>query len=251
MDIPKSHPRYESLRLRELIAEGYEQGLVDRTGLIAHGRGEAFDYLLGEQTHPEAALAARVSAVLILLAEKPVISVNGNAAVLVPGELIELSNTSGAALEVNIFHRTEERLTKLIGFLETRGASNVLGGEPDAEIPYLAQPRALCTKDGIYDSDLVFVPLEDGDRAEALVKMGKSIVVIDLNPFSRSARYGTVTIVDSLNRSMKNVIAEMKDLKNNYDEKELRRIVDEFDNAENLKQMISHLKVNENNNNKK
>jgi 4-phosphopantoate--beta-alanine ligase len=245
MEIPKSHPRYDSLRLRELIAEGYEEGLVDRTGLIAHGRGEAFDYLLGEKTHPEAAHAARVSAAHLLLAEKPVISVNGNTAVLVPEELVELSKISGAVLEVNIFHRTEERLNKLIGFLERQGAEDVLGGRPDAEIPNLSQPRALCTKAGIYDADLVFVPLEDGDRAEALVKMGKSIIVIDLNPFSRSSRYGSVTIVDNLNRSMKNVIGEINDLRINSDEKAMRKLVDNFDNKYNLKKMIEHLNVNE------
>ena len=38
----------------------------------------------------------------------------------------------------------------------------------------------------------ILVPLEDGDRCEALVNMGKTVVVIDLNPLSRSAttRFG-------------------------------------------------------------
>ena len=31
-------------------------------------------------------------------------------------------------------------------------------------------------------ADTVLVPLEDGDRTEALVKMGKTVVAIDLNP---------------------------------------------------------------------
>jgi 4-phosphopantoate--beta-alanine ligase len=247
MEIPKSHPRYGSLRLRELIADGYEQGLVDRTGLIAHGRGEAFDYLLGEQTHPEAALAARVAAAHILRASNPVLSVNGNTAVLVPEEVVELSAVSGAAVEVNIFHRTEERLNNLISYLEKFGAKDVLGANPDAEIPGLAQPRAHCTNTGIFKADCVFVPLEDGDRAEALVNMGKSIIVVDLNPLSRSAGCATVTIVDSLNRSIKNVISEVKALKAESDVQELEKIIAEFDNKENLKRMKLHLRIDNDN----
>jgi len=245
MTIPENHPRYESLRLRELIAEGYENGLVDRTGLIAHGRGEAFDYLLGETTHEEAARAAKVSAAMLLLAQKPVISVNGNTAVLVPEELVALSKSSGAVLEVNIFHRTEDRITRLIDFLKTHGAERVLGADADAEIPGLSQPRAFCSKEGIYDADVVFVPLEDGDRAEALVQMGKQIIVVDLNPFSRSAKFGTVTIVDNLNRAMKNLVHEVNELKELSDIAILRKIIKEFDNFINLKRMISHLRVQE------
>ena len=41
---------------------------------------------------------------MLLLARRPVISVNGNAAALVPGELVELSELVGAVLEVNLFH---------------------------------------------------------------------------------------------------------------------------------------------------
>ena len=47
---PKNHPRYKSLMVREHLADMVEQGLVTPTGLISHGRGEAFDYLMGEKT---------------------------------------------------------------------------------------------------------------------------------------------------------------------------------------------------------
>ncbi len=57
MKIPKSHPRYHSLVIREKLAEGFRKGLVHETGLIAHGRGEAFDYLIGERTTEIAQLA--------------------------------------------------------------------------------------------------------------------------------------------------------------------------------------------------
>lgn len=245
MDLPKSHPRYESLRLRELIAEGYENGLVDRTGLIAHGRGEAFDYLLGECTHPEAEMAAKATAASILLARNPVISVNGNCAVLIPHELVKLAKLVPSKLEVNIFHRSELRLNKLVSFLEEHGAENVLGTKPDATIPGLDQPRALCTREGIYDADLVFVPLEDGDRAEALVKMGKIVIVVDLNPFSRSARYASITIVDNISRAINVIVEQVTEQRSKLDKDGLNLIIKEFNNEENLKMMIRHLKINE------
>jgi len=50
------------------------------------------------------------------------------------------------------------------------------------------------------------VPLEDGDRCEALVSMGKTVIVIDLNPLSRSAKMGNITIVDELTRVVTNML---------------------------------------------
>jgi len=44
--IPKSHPRYISLRTRNVLVEGVNKGITSIHGLIAHGRGEAFDYLI-------------------------------------------------------------------------------------------------------------------------------------------------------------------------------------------------------------
>ena len=45
---------------RERLAEMVQRGLVTPTGLISHGRGEAYDYLMGERS-TEAALEARGS----------------------------------------------------------------------------------------------------------------------------------------------------------------------------------------------
>ena len=50
-EIPKSHPRYVSLKTRNKIVEGVEAGIASAHGLISQGRGEAFDYLLGEKTN--------------------------------------------------------------------------------------------------------------------------------------------------------------------------------------------------------
>ena len=53
MDVPKNHPRYESLLLREKIKDCLKEGVLSEVGIAAHGRGEAFDYLLGEITTEE------------------------------------------------------------------------------------------------------------------------------------------------------------------------------------------------------
>ena len=83
-DVPESHPRYLFLKMRDAIVKGVEQGITSIHGLIAHGRGEAFDYLIGEKTQSFARTAIRAAAAMLLLAEHPVISVNGNTAALVP-----------------------------------------------------------------------------------------------------------------------------------------------------------------------
>ena len=44
MQIPKTHPRYESLMKREKIIEALDKGILAKAGLIAHGRGETFDF---------------------------------------------------------------------------------------------------------------------------------------------------------------------------------------------------------------
>ena len=48
---------------------------------------------------------------------------------------------------------------------------------------------------------MILVPLEDGDRCEVLVSLGKVVLVVDLNPLSRSAKMATVTIVDEVARA--------------------------------------------------
>ena len=50
MNIPLSLPRYLSLQIRDKLVNGFDNDLVAKEGLLAHGRGEAFDYLIGEKT---------------------------------------------------------------------------------------------------------------------------------------------------------------------------------------------------------
>ena len=63
---------------------------------------------------------------------------------------------------------------------------------------------------GIGESDVVFVPLEDGDRCEALRKMGKFVIVVDLNPLSRSAQKASLTIIDEITRVGNNLVEFVK-----------------------------------------
>ena len=58
--IPRDHPRYTSLVTREHLADYARLGIVSWEGLIAHGRGEAFDYLLGEKTSESARRSVRL-----------------------------------------------------------------------------------------------------------------------------------------------------------------------------------------------
>jgi len=68
--IPKSHPRAKSLLIREKLVNGFDDGIVAKEGLLAHGRGEAFDYLLGEKTTRVAKNAIKAAAAVLLLAKK-------------------------------------------------------------------------------------------------------------------------------------------------------------------------------------
>jgi len=240
MHIPASHPRHDSLVARERIVMGMEKGLVAKQGLIAHGRGEAFDYLLGERTCPAAKKAAVCAGACLFLAERPVISVNGNTAVLAADKIVQLTKKLPAMIEVNVFHRAEGRVEKLVKFMEDAGAQNVLGTEPDERIPGLEHARGLCCGQGIHGADVVLVPLEDGDRAKALVDMGKKVLTIDLNPLSRTSRTATVTIVDELSRALENITLSLKDM-----EREIAAmIINDFDNNKNLKESLAAMDLN-------
>jgi len=236
-DIPRDHPRYASLMTRRKIVEGLNAGIVVPQGLLAHGRGEALDYILGEETLPPALEATRAAAALLLSAKSPVISVNGNTAALAPEDLVRLAKLLGAKIEVNLFHRTQDRVTRIKRYLEARGAVEVLGDEDLVEIPGLSSARRLVSRRGIFSADVVLVPLEDGDRAERLAAIGKKIVAIDLNPLSRTARAATITIVDNVVRALPNLCMEVQALKT-LPPPELERIVASFDNQENLRRMI-------------
>jgi 4-phosphopantoate--beta-alanine ligase len=228
IDLPEDHPRYLSLLTRHRIEAGVDKGITSRQGLIAEGRGEAFDYLLGEQTIESADEAERAAAAQLLLADQPVLSVNGNVAALVAEEIVDLAAAVDADIEINLFNRTPERMQAIESHLHEHGAKDVKGLTADGRIPNLSHERAKVDADGIGAADVVVVPLEDGDRAEALKAMGKTEIVIDLNPLSRSAQTASIPIVDNIIRAIPNMTAHAQDLQS-VDREALETIVEGFD----------------------
>ncbi len=228
LELPEDHPRYQSLLTRHRIEQGVENGITSKQGLIAEGRGEAFDYLLGERTIETAALAERAGAARLLLADQPVLSVNGNVAALVASEIVALAEAVDADLEVNLFNRTPERMEAIAAHLREHGAEEVKGLTADGRIPNLSHERAKVDAEGIAAADVVLVPLEDGDRAEALGEMGKTEIVIDLNPLSRSAQVAAIPIVDNIIRAVPNMTEHALELQT-ADDPTLQDIVDAFD----------------------
>ncbi len=231
--IPKSHPRYFSLIQRERIVEMFKAGIVVPQGLIAHGRGEAFDYILAERTWPPAERAEKAAVALMKLAKNPIISLNGNAAALAPFEVAELSKVLNAKVEVNLFYYSEERAKRIKALMESYGTKVIV--KRDAEIPNLLSERGKVNKKGIYSADVVLVMLEDGDRTEKLRAMGKKVIAIDLNPFSRTATMADITIVDNVVRALPNMIRFAREMSLN----EAKRVISEFDNKENLREMVN------------
>jgi 4-phosphopantoate--beta-alanine ligase len=81
---------------------------------------------------------------------------------------------------------------------------------------------------------VVLVPLEDGDRAAALGEMGKTEIVIDLNPLSRSPQVAAVPVVDNVVRAVPNITRHARDLRD-ADEETLRSILADFDREATLR----------------
>jgi 4-phosphopantoate---beta-alanine ligase len=239
-EIPKSHPRYESLMTRKKISDAMKKGLVHETGLIAHGRGEAFDYLIGEKTLFFADDACKVAAAALLISENPVISVNGNVVALAGKNCVSLSELIPCKIEINLFHRTKKRMKNLKQAMIGFGAKNVYGGKADARIPGLEHDRGLCDKEGIFSADLVLVPLEDGDRCQALKFMNKKVITIDLNPLSRTAKTADITVVDNVTRAIPNIEKWVKILQNE-DKEKLKNLVTSWDNYKMLSEVCSFL----------
>jgi len=237
--ISSKHPRAASMLIRERLVEGFETGVVASAGLLAHGRGESFDYLLGEKTTSNALKAMKAAAALLLTARQPVISVNGNAAALAARDMVKLAKEINAKIEVNLFHRSLQREVAIANLLQEAGADEVRGvGEASsAEIPEVASERRRVDPKGILAADAVLVPLEDGDRTQALVKMHKKVIAIDLNPLSRTAQSATVTIVDNIVRAMPTLTKIAKKLRTEH-KKKLRKLASSFDNKKNLSEAI-------------
>ncbi len=239
--IPKTHPRYESLMIRERLVEGVRAGITALQGLIAHGRGEMFDYVLGEKTHDFALEAERAAVAMMLLAKRPVISVNGNVAVLVPEEISELSKVLGAPLEVNVFHFSRERVKRIGDYLRKFGAEVLAGC--DCVLEGIEHGRRFVDCRGIKVADVVLVPLEDGDRCEILKRHGKRVIAIDLNPLSRTARMADITIVDNVVRAVPNMVRLAREMRG-MDKRDLEGILRDYDNGRILRRAVEAIRDN-------
>jgi len=235
--IPKSHPRAKSLYIRERLVRGFDANLVAKEGLMAHGRGETFDYLLGEKTSKYAQKAIQAAAFLLVNATYPVISVNGNVAALCPREIVKLAKVTGAKIEVNLFYTNQKRKQNIIKVLKKAGAKEILGtnSKSSRRISGLDSARRVVDSDGIYKADVVVVPLEDGDRTIVLKKMGKKVITFDLNPLSRTAKTADITIVDNVVRAINKLILECKS-------KKIRKTP--FNNKKNLSACVLEIKKN-------
>ena len=244
--IPKNHPRYESLLLRDKVKNAFLDGYLADSGMIAHGRGETFDYLLGEKTVPAAEEAMKAAVASLLLAEHPVLSVNGNTTALAIDEVIELAKSTDSRIEINLFYRTEERVDKITKLFKDHGNEDILGTNYD-DLYYfdkITNPRATASRQGIYIADVILVPLEDGDRAELLKEAGKKIICIDLNPLSRTSKMSDISIVDNVVRAIPEMTRLASEYKNK-DEDFLLKIVNDFNNGENLKDSLDSFKIKE------
>ena len=243
--IPKSHPMAKSLLIREKLVSGFDSGLVAKEGLLAQGRGEAFDYLLGEKTGKSAKSAIKAAAAQILLAKLPVISVNGNIATLCPKEVVILSKQTGSKIEVNLFYSNEKRKNAIFKELKKNGAQEILGKKSTtkATLSGIDSARRIVDKNGIFAADVVIVPLEDGDRTMALRKSGKVVITFDLNPLSRTSQTANITIVDNVTRAMVLLIENCKIL-SKKNKKTLETILKNFDNKKNLSDNINEIKNN-------
>lgn len=243
--IPKSHPRAKSLLIREKLIDGFDNGLVAKEGLLAQGRGEAFDYLLGEKTGKAAKQAIKAAAAQLLLADKPIISVNGNVVALCPKQIVKLSKQIKAKLEVNLFYTNEKRKQVIVKSLKKNGAREILGTSLTSSIKLsgIDSARRIVDKNGIFAADVVVVPLEDGDRTMALRKAGKIVITFDLNPLSRTSQTANITIVDNVTRAIDLLIDESKKL-SKKNQKILQKIINDFDNNRNLTENIIQIKNN-------
>jgi 4-phosphopantoate--beta-alanine ligase len=152
---------------------------------------------------------------------------------------------------VNIFHtetgreqRIREHLLKHKARLETLPAVDGIEGAPDvlmptteAQLSYIDSNRKFVHPEGIFKADVVFVPLEDGDRCEALRKMGKEVVTVDLNPMSRTAKQASITIVDNVVRALPLLCKEIR----NFSDRTAHDTLKRYSNEAVLHKALQHI----------
>ncbi|MHA1923273.1 MAG: phosphopantothenate/pantothenate synthetase family protein, partial [Candidatus Heimdallarchaeota archaeon] len=160
-----------------------------------------------------------------------------------PKELVQLAELVNAKLEVNLFYRTEERERNIQQKLRDAGAKEILGvnlGDNAETIPEISHKRRIVDPEGIFKADVVFVPLEDGDRTMALRKMGKKVVTVDLNPMSRTAIWSNITIVNHVRRALQEMV-ELAGKLQNEPKENLIQLIDKYDNNKMLQDSVQFM----------
>jgi 4-phosphopantoate--beta-alanine ligase len=150
-----------------------------------------------------------------------------------------LQKATGALVEVNLFHRTEERIRRIEELLAGAGV-DVFSGPAERLLP-LSHDRAWCRRDGMYAADVILVPLEDGDRCEALVGMNKTVIAIDLNPLSRTARAATLPVIDELTRALPAITRAAQELGADERDQLISRLDNHYLLAEAIREMTARL----------
>jgi len=245
IELHESHPRYLSLLAREKLVTGFKRGIVASEGLIAHGRGECFDYLLGECTIQSSRDAINVASAALLLANYPIISINGNVTALCVDQICRLNRAlENSAVEINLFYYTKEREKLISEEFKKYGLTRLFGIDPNnlESIPELESNRRLVDRDGISKADVVFVPLEDGDRTIALKRLNKKVITVDLNPLSRTALTSDITIVDNIVRVIPQLIERVEFHRKHSSEADLNDLLESFDNLDGLKKALEVMK---------
>ena len=240
-NIPKDHPRVHSLKIRSKMSDSFHSGILSQNGLIAHGRGEAFDYILGENTNKISLDTIRVATAQLLLSDS-VISVNGNSAALCSKEIVKLAKLTNSKIEINLFHKSPTRVKKISQLLKKHGAIDIYGENKKylTRVPGLKSNRKFIDKRGIFSSDVIFVPLEDGDRTEFLKKMNKTVITVDLNPLSRTSIMSDISIIDNLIRVLPEMIKQSKNM-SNFSSTDLHKVVTKFNNQKQLQSILKFM----------
>ena len=105
------------------------------------------------------------------------------------------------------------------------------------QIPNLKSDRKFIDKRGIFSSDVIFVPLEDGDRTEFLKKMNKTVITVDLNPLSRTSIMSDISIIDNIIRVIPEMVKQSENM-SNLSLDDLQKIVNKFNNQKQLQLIL-------------
>ena len=127
--------------------------------------------------------------------------------------------------------------TEALNELEKYEPGLILGidKEHSLMIDEISSLRRVVDERGIYSADVVFVPLEDGDRTIGLKKNNKKIITVDLNPMSRTSATADITIVDNIIRVFPLLEKEFLAINS---KKQAIQILDNYDNESILKDAL-------------